>query len=82
MDSKGQTALEYLLILVIALAVIVGIMVWMQSSQTAIGQSTINNTVSVTCSLRPCDEDSDCSVANGCPPGATCDLGTLTCKLA
>lgn len=82
MDRKGQTALEYLLILVVALSVVVTIMVWMQASQSAISQTTTNNTMGISCSLQSCNDDTDCSEANSdCPFGAICDLGTMVCKL-
>jgi uncharacterized protein (UPF0333 family) len=82
MDRKGQTALEYLLILMVVLGVIVAVMTWMQATQQKTRDTTINRTMSLSCSLQPCNDDADCTGINSdCPPNAKCDLGTMVCKL-
>lgn len=82
MDSKGQTALEYLLILVIALAVIVAIMVWMQATGSEIGGQTGERVNDIACALKDCSGPGDaiCTV-NPCPSTGECNPGTHKCQI-
>jgi len=61
--TKGQTALEYLLIVVVAIVVVVAVMIWMQStSGTAIqqGSGTVNEAM---CRSATCTNNANCSSA-------------------
>ncbi len=80
MDSKGQTALEYLLILVIALAVIVAIMVWMQATGSEIGGQTGERVDDIACALKDCTADAQCDNVPPCRDGSTCNPGTHKCQ--
>jgi len=80
MDSKGQTALEYLLILMIALGVIVAIMVWMQSTQSEIGGQTGERVDDIACALKDCTTDAQCDGVSPCRAGSTCNAGTHKCQ--
>jgi len=72
MDSKGQTAIEYLLIVVIAISTILVIMIWMQSSNTQVQNATANKVNYMLCDITDCDDPTDCDSAPCPSSGATC----------
>lgn len=84
MIRKGQTALEYLLIVVVATVVVVATMVFMQSSSKTAQETGTCNINSLLCAARVCTSDADCngSVAlSDCGSGGTCSSNGR-CKAA
>jgi|GEM_PF-7046676 len=76
--------MEYLLILVIAIAVVVAIMVWMQASQTEISGRTGEQVNAIQCALQDCVPGATPDQCNGvgyCPTGGTCNSGTHKCEM-
>jgi uncharacterized protein (UPF0333 family) len=71
LNTKGQTALEYLLIVVVAIIVVVAVMVWMQSTtRTVVGgaNTTVNG---ILCATHTCTTAADCP--DVCGPSPSCD---------
>ncbi len=58
--NKGQTALEYLLILVVAIIVVVAVMVYMQSASSANIASGTQSENNALCRTTPCITAADC----------------------
>jgi hypothetical protein len=83
-DRSGQTALEYLLIIVVAIVVVLVVMVWMQAtSRTIITETDIDAPL---CALTDCNPsqanpNADCDNKGSCPAGATCNIGTYKCQM-
>jgi hypothetical protein len=77
--TKGQTALEYLLIVVVAIIVVVAVMVWMQGTTQSTTDNAQTGADQVLCESRPC--------ASGCSTGpceglnAACGDDGQTCKV-
>ncbi len=73
---KGQTALEYLLIVVVAIIIVVAVMVWMQGTQQATEDRATDTVGNVMCatymSNATCNADDNCAwnAATG-----TCEAG-------
>lgn len=90
MTSKGQTALEYLLILVVTLTVVIGVMVWLQATGRSTTIEAGASVDRISCKLNSCENDSDCPVkfcgdvscsALACVAGepcAMCDAGVCS----
>ncbi len=51
-NTKGQTALEYLLIVVVAIIVVVAVMVWMQSTTSSTTNQANQTVTGVLCGLK------------------------------
>jgi Flp pilus assembly pilin Flp len=83
MNQKGQTALEYLLIIVVAMTVIIAVMVWMQASQSNISKQTGEKVNAIQCALQDCNGDPDDPVCDTspCKPGGSCEPSTHKCKM-
>ena len=62
MHSKGQTAMEYLLILVVVLGVVVALMMYVQSSSSGRQESATCNLNKFLCSQEICGNDTDCRI--------------------
>ena len=71
-NIKGQTALEYLLLIVVALVLIVGIMMWMQAAGDVNRGTATNRTNDILCDIKECSSDADCAGVPPCGPSATC----------
>ncbi len=75
MNTKGQTALEYLLLVVVSIMVVVSVMVWMQSTSSEVRDTTSEQADSILCSLKICAISPECesyTVCGGIGAGATC----------
>lgn len=59
-ERKGQTALEYLLILVVTISVIISVVVWLTGFSGNIEGRTNNSTSGIRCGTTECDDASDC----------------------
>jgi hypothetical protein len=79
MNRKGQTALEYLLIIVVAMAVVIAVMVWMQASQSQIANQTSQKVDAIMCALQDCSVDGDCQKLPCREDISKCDAGTRKC---
>jgi uncharacterized protein (UPF0333 family) len=58
--KKGQTALEYLLILVVTITVVVSVIIWLTVFSGNIEQRTNNTTSGIRCGTAECDHNADC----------------------
>jgi len=61
LKTKGQTALEYLLIVVVAIIVVVAVMVWMNASSSANIASGTQQENMALCRSGTCTEASECT---------------------
>ena len=65
-SKRGQTALEYLLIVVVAIIVVVAVMVWMNAtSSTTVGTAS-RNTNEVLCRAVLCIDNTNCDASSAC----------------
>jgi len=78
-EKKGQTALEYLLIVVVAIIVVVAVMVWMQGTTVETKNSASERTDLVLCQAKYCTVDANCAGIAPCPATATCDTTSNSC---
>jgi uncharacterized protein (UPF0333 family) len=74
-SRKGQTALEYLLIVVVAIIVVVAVMVWMNATTSTTVGTASGNVNEALCRSVSCYDAADCdeTVAPECGPSATCE---------
>jgi hypothetical protein len=63
--SKGQTALEYLLIVAIVITVLLAVVVWMQAASVTVINDTENQTYNIRCTTTECDDNDDCNARCG-----------------
>ena len=83
MKSKGQTAIEYLLMVVVVVAMITVLMVWSQGQAEEVEGATSEKTDVLLCELRGCDDQADC-LAAPCPTDPAevdCELAIRRCKI-
>lgn len=74
LKTKGQTALEYLLILVVAIIVVVAVMVYMQSASSANIASGTQSQNNALCRTTPC------TAAGECTPATAANPNHIACK--
>lgn len=76
-NTKGQTALEYLLIVVVAIIVVVAVMVFMQNTVGNVIDSTNGTVDRLLCNSKSCGTSEVCQMNNAkCGgPGACCVSG-------
>jgi Flp pilus assembly pilin Flp len=74
-SRKGQTALEYLLIVVVAIIVVVAVMVWMNATTSTTVGTASGNVNEALCRSISCYDVDDCAADEcGGPDGsATCE---------
>jgi hypothetical protein len=72
MKTQGQTAMEYLLIVVVAISVIVGAMVFMQAMEHGTEDAAAKKAKCNLCSLQMCSSDADCKGIGDCDLNSTC----------
>jgi uncharacterized protein (UPF0333 family) len=70
--TKGQTALEYLLIVVVAIIVVVAVMVWMQSTTQTTVEGANQTVTSVLCGTH--QTPADCAAAPNCAWNAVTEV--------
>lgn len=62
MRSHGQTALEYLLIVVVVIIVVFAVFIWMQGLSGDISDAGSEVVSDVVCGTLSCETDADCNV--------------------
>jgi Flp pilus assembly pilin Flp len=71
-SRKGQTALEYLLIVVVAIIVVVAVMVWMNATTSTTVGTASGNVNEALCRSISCYDVDDCA-ADECGDDPTCE---------
>lgn len=82
-DAKGQTALEYLLVVVVALSMVILVLMWMQSTSTQLGGAAKNQTDKTICGTTECNVTGDvrCNIA-ACGSARWCNVTIRKCQTA
>ncbi len=78
MNAKGQTALEYLLIVVVAIMVVVAVMVWMQSTADRVKDRGGEAVDRLVCVSYTCGNDAECKAIPACGEQGKCESGSCT----
>ena len=80
--EKGQTALEYLLIVLIALVVVMTVVVWMLGATEQTLETGSGTRDMLRCRSTACVGDSDCTIPVCGGAGASSDTAAGTCEPA
>ena len=78
LKRKGQTALEYLLIVVVAIIVVVAVMAYMNASSSAGISQGMENQQRVVCAAQSCGSNTDCENEDACKHFCT-STGSTPC---
>jgi uncharacterized protein (UPF0333 family) len=74
MESKAQTALEYLLIVMIAIVVVVAVFIFMQSAGESSRDIAAERSNKIVCEMKDCENDTVCNTYPPCQ-----GIGTVNC---
>ena len=77
-SRKGQTALEYMLIIVISIIVVMMVVLFLQQMAVDIDKSANGSTSNTFCGLKNCTVASDCFDA--CGEDVECNTVTHRCR--
>jgi uncharacterized protein (UPF0333 family) len=75
MESKAQTALEYLLIVMIAIVVVVAVFIFMQSAGESSRDIAAERSNKIVCEMKDCTDSTVCTTYAPCQ-----GIGTVTCE--
>ena len=82
-DTKGQTAFEYLLVVVIALSIVILVLMWVEATSIRINTVAGNQTDETICGLTECDRTGDvrCNIAACGGLAGWCDTTIGKCQV-
>jgi hypothetical protein len=80
LSKSGQTALEYLLMIVVMIFIIAAVFIWLQSASTDIEDTAVEHGQNVRCGTTKCTDDIQCQPPT-CPTGAYCNTTKQLCQV-
>lgn len=79
--QKGQTSLEYVLIVVAAVVIILIVLYWLFANSDALNNAANNETVNVRCGLTHCTVNAQCQVPECGGSSGTCNTTLNRCMV-